>query len=67
MPIMDGVTSTTRIRSFEKQHKLSRVPIIALTGLASASARLEAEGAGIDVFMSKPVRFGELIEVLDGL
>jgi CheY-like chemotaxis protein len=67
MPIMDGITSTLRIRAYEKQHKLKKVTIIALTGLASASARLEAEGAGIDVFMCKPVRFGELIGVLDSL
>jgi CheY-like chemotaxis protein len=66
MPIMDGITSTIHIRAFEKQHHLQRVPIIALTGLASASARLEAEGAGIDIFMCKPVRFGELVEVLRG-
>lgn len=67
MPIMDGITSTLHIRAFEKEKRLKRVTIIALTGLASASARLEAEGAGIDIFMSKPVRFVELMEVLDEL
>ncbi|KAH7389316.1 hypothetical protein DE146DRAFT_620053 [Phaeosphaeria sp. MPI-PUGE-AT-0046c] len=60
MPIMDGMTSTRAIRAFEKTHRLPRCRIIALTGLASASARLEALSSGVDHFMTKPMNFGTL-------
>lgn len=40
------------------------VQIIVLTGLGSATARCEAMSAGADVFMTKPIRFGELMKTL---
>jgi len=64
MPVMDGMTATRVIREFEGQNSLSRVPIIALTGLASAAARNEAIEAGMDRFMTKPVSFAELAEII---
>jgi len=60
MPVMDGMESTKRIREFEKENGLQRTNVIALTGLASAQAREEAEGVGVDVFLPKPVKFKEL-------
>jgi CheY-like chemotaxis protein len=38
--------------------------IIALTGLASSKDQDEAYKAGVDVFLTKPVRFGKLAELL---
>lgn len=64
MPVMDGMESTRRIREFEKENGLGRAHVIALTGLASAQAQQEAEVAGIDVFLPKPVKFGELKKLL---
>jgi CheY-like chemotaxis protein len=66
MPVMDGMTAATKIRKFEKENEWPRVSIIALTGLASASARLEAMGCGIDDYLTKPVSFGKLLKLLPG-
>lgn len=61
MPVMDGVTSTRRIRVFEAENGIEPPStIIALTGLASAEAQDDALGAGINEFLIKPVKFGEL-------
>lgn len=61
MPVMDGVTSTRKIRAFEAEAGIEPPStIIALTGLASAEAQNDALGAGINKFLIKPVKFGEL-------
>jgi len=67
MPIMDGLESTRRIRAFEKTNQLVPTTIIALTGLASASAQQEAFSSGVDLFLTKPVRLKELAGVLEGV
>jgi CheY-like chemotaxis protein len=41
-----------------------RTLIIALTGLASAKDKDEAYKAGVDIFLTKPVKFGKLAELL---
>ncbi|KAM0720642.1 hypothetical protein Q7P37_004779 [Cladosporium fusiforme] len=64
MPVMDGMESTRKIREFEKENGLKKANVIALTGLASAQAQQEAEAAGIDVFLPKPVKFAELKKLL---
>jgi CheY-like chemotaxis protein len=60
MPVMDGMSATRAIRQYEQEYNVPRCSIIALTGLASASAKLEAWNAGIDHFMTKPVNFKAL-------
>ncbi|KAH7078197.1 hypothetical protein FB567DRAFT_129453 [Paraphoma chrysanthemicola] len=60
MPVMDGMTSTRLIREYEKANNLSPTHIIALTGLTSASAKLEAWTSGVDDFLTKPVDFKRL-------
>ncbi|OCT52970.1 histidine kinase G7 [Cladophialophora carrionii] len=64
MPVMDGMTATRLIRQYESQNSLPRVPIFALTGLASAAARNEALESGIDRLLTKPVPFDALAEIL---
>lgn len=64
MPVMDGMESTRRIRELERTQQLTPTKIIALTGLASAMAQQEAFASGIDMYMTKPVRFKELAKVL---
>ncbi len=64
MPVMDGMTATRHIREYEAEHSLPRVPIFALTGLASAAARNEALEVGIDRLFTKPVPFSALNEIL---
>ncbi|KAF6812001.1 sensor histidine kinase response [Colletotrichum plurivorum] len=65
MPVLNGFEATRQIREFEMEHRLQPpASIVALTGLASADARKNAESAGIDVFLPKPVRFAELKKLL---
>jgi signal transduction histidine kinase/CheY-like chemotaxis protein/GAF domain-containing protein len=64
MPVMNGMEATKAIREFERENGVSKCTVIALTGLASAQAQKEAEVAGIDIFLPKPVKFGELKKLL---
>jgi CheY-like chemotaxis protein len=64
MPVMDGMSATRAIREHERTHNMPRSSIIALTGLASSTAKLEAWSSGIDHFMMKPVNFKALGELL---
>ncbi|KAF2033006.1 hypothetical protein EK21DRAFT_59779 [Setomelanomma holmii] len=64
MPVMDGMSATRAIRQYEKEYNIQRCCIVALTGLASASAKLEAWNSGIDHFMTKPVNFKALEKLL---
>ncbi|KAJ4983598.1 sensor histidine kinase response regulator (hsp90-like protein) [Stagonosporopsis vannaccii] len=67
MPVMDGVSATRAIRQYEQEYNISRCYIIAVTGLASASAKLEAWNSGIDHFMTKPINFKQLEKFLKKL
>lgn len=60
MPVMDGMSATRAIRDFERARNMPRCSIIALTGLASSSAKVEAWSSGIDHFMTKPINFKAL-------
>ncbi|KAF2474248.1 uncharacterized protein BDR25DRAFT_392014 [Lindgomyces ingoldianus] len=64
MPVMDGMSATRAIRQYEAKNSIKHAHIIALTGLASASARLEAWSSGVDCFMTKPVDFRALWRAL---
>ncbi|KAF5977770.1 nik-1 (Os-1p) [Fusarium coicis] len=60
MPRMDGIEATKEIRAFENKEGREPAVILALTGLASASAQQDAYASGVDVFLSKPVKLKEL-------
>ena len=66
MPGMDGLTATRLIRNLPDP--VGRVPVIALTAHASGSSRPECEDAGMNGFVSKPIRpaalFAEIAAVL---
>ncbi|KAJ9602373.1 hypothetical protein H2200_013228 [Cladophialophora chaetospira] len=66
MPVMDGITSTREIRRFEKKEGLQPANIIALTGQASEATRDELFKAGGDKFLTKPIKFKELMKLLKG-
>ncbi len=56
MPVMDGVTATRRIRDIEQQAGLGKTPIVALTAHVLQEQRQRMLDAGMDYFLSKPVR-----------
>ncbi|OWY51102.1 hypothetical protein AA0119_g1662 [Alternaria tenuissima] len=66
MPVMDGLTSTRHIRQFESKNGLPRSHIVALTGLASAQDQKDAQEAGVDMYLVKPVKFADIKRVFGG-
>jgi CheY-like chemotaxis protein len=65
MPVMDGVTATREIRTYESRNRIKAATILALTGLESEASQNECEKAGFDNFLSKPVKFKEFLKLLD--
>jgi CheY-like chemotaxis protein len=65
MPVMNGMDASREIRNLEHQRGQTPATIIALTGLASAEARQEAFSNGINLFLTKPVRFNQLRTILN--
>ena len=58
MPIMDGYTLAAAVRAEEGAGP--RLPIIALTANALREEELRCHQAGMDVYLSKPVRLAQL-------
>ena len=63
MPEMDGITATRAIREVEKQTQ-SHLPIIAMTAHAMKGDREHCLEAGMDGYVSKPIRARELEEAI---
>jgi len=65
MPVMDGHEATKQIRSYERKNELTAVPVIALTGHALKNDRADCLNAGMDDYLTKPVKQDELLEKLE--
>ncbi|TOO77032.1 ATP-binding response regulator, partial [Vibrio parahaemolyticus] len=62
MPVMDGITATRLIRK-----KGITIPIVALTAHALESDKDKCLDAGMDSFVSKPVRRQDIYEAIQSL
>ena len=60
MPGIDGFEASRRIRAGEAGREAERVPIIALTADALPEVHARCEDAGMNDYISKPVRIDEL-------
>ncbi len=77
MPIVDGLTSTKMIRSFEKSHTNNylskraalngRVPVFAVSASLVEKERQKYIDAGFDGWILKPIDFKRLSVLLSGI
>jgi len=68
MPVMDGLTATQMIRQSEARHPgRRRLPIMALTAYAMRGDRERCLAAGMDEYLTKPVKPEELSAALNRL
>ena len=66
MPEMSGLEATEAIRARERATG-GHVPIVALTARAMAGDREQCLAAGMDAYVSKPVRADELFSTIDAI
>ena len=64
MPELDGHEATRRWRQWEASHSQTQVPIIALTAHAMRGDQQRCEAAGMDDYLSKPIRPQALMAAL---
>jgi two-component system, sensor histidine kinase and response regulator len=68
MPVMDGLTATTIIRQHEARHPdRRRLPIIAVTAAAMRGDRERCLTAGMDDYLTKPIKPEDLTAMLGRL
>jgi len=63
MPVMDGFEATTAIRQAENGGR--RTPIVAMTAHAMKGDEQKCIQAGMDDYLSKPIHFAELRDMLE--
>jgi PAS domain S-box-containing protein len=66
MPEMDGFEATARIREHEKSSR-KHIPIIALTAHAMVGDRERCLAAGMDDYVSKPIKVDHLFAAIERL
>jgi len=64
MPRLDGYEATAAIRRLEQERGLRRMPIVALTANAMSGDRDRCQAAGMDDYLSKPLRQEDLAAAL---
>ena len=62
MPVMDGVEATREIRKLFSRRE---IPIVAVTANASVQDRQKCLEAGMDDYVTKPIRPGQLKRLLE--
>ena len=62
MPLMDGLEATREIRKLGKD-----IPIVALSANTFDEDKIQAYEAGCDMYLEKPIRKQEIIELIENL
>ncbi|MEZ5591049.1 MAG: ATP-binding protein [Gammaproteobacteria bacterium] len=64
MPVLDGYTATRQIREAERNEHRARRPVIGVTAYALAGDRERCLAAGMDDYLTKPIRKAQLARIL---
>ncbi len=67
MPVLDGLKATKAIRVLEKNSAHLPIPIVALTAQATTDFEEECRDAGMDDYLTKPIPFDRLVEIVCNL
>ncbi len=67
MPGMDGLDLTRQIRRFEASEGGPRLPIVAMTAHAMEDHEAEIYAAGVDYYLTKPLRKAEILARIEAL
>jgi PAS domain S-box-containing protein len=62
MPDLDGLQATRQLR---EDHELGHIPVIAMTALAMPGDRERCLAAGANDYLSKPINFQQLIQMIE--
>lgn len=65
MPVMDGITASSKIRDYEQQKALPPSTIMAVTGVASTTMQQRAFDAGVNDYLVKPISLHYLKRIMD--
>ena len=64
LPMLDGLAATRHIRA---RDRLAKIPIVAVSAHDSADFHAEALAAGCNEYVTKPIDFDQLVQLLDRL
>lgn len=64
LPIMDGIAATEKIRACDG---FKTVPVIAVTAHQETDFRADAQAAGFNAYVTKPIDMPWLSELIEGL
>lgn len=64
MPVMGGFEATGKIREYERESGLQRIPIIALTAHAMLGDREKCIQAQMDEYLSKPLKQNQMMQTI---
>ncbi|MDH5722405.1 MAG: response regulator, partial [Alphaproteobacteria bacterium] len=64
MPEMDGFEATQSVRKLEKQGEFDKIPIVAFTAYAMKGDDQKCYDAGMDDYITKPVKKQAMVDVL---
>ena len=67
MPEMDGLQAARAIREYEQAMCRTRVPIVAMTAFAGNEDRQVCIDAGMDDYLTKPIKSAQLLQLLSKL